>query len=90
MLEIIGCAATEDKRVESEKWALSLWNDFGEVAEKEILDHSYISLQYSDEMDSNALRRFFGSHVDEILSAKKRYDPENVFDLTVPRLSRCV
>ncbi|KAI7977991.1 hypothetical protein EIK77_009531 [Talaromyces pinophilus] len=90
MLEIIGCATTEEKSAESEQWALDLWNDVGEIEKKNILDGAYISLHYAEEPHSSTLSRYFGSHVDDILATKKRYDPENVFDLTVPRLAQYI
>ncbi|EEA27467.1 conserved hypothetical protein [Talaromyces marneffei ATCC 18224] len=89
MLEIIGCATTEEKSAESQQWALDLWKDVSETEKKNFLDSVYISLDFVEEPpQAGTLNRLFGPHVDEILETKKRYDPENVFDLTFGHGSR--
>jgi hypothetical protein len=90
MLEIIGCTTTEEKSAESEQWALDIWKDIGETEKKNFLDNAYISLHFVEEPHPSALSNYFGSHVDDILATKKRYDPENVFDLSVPRLGHYI
>ncbi|EED19921.1 6-hydroxy-D-nicotine oxidase, putative [Talaromyces stipitatus ATCC 10500] len=88
MLEIIGCSTTKEKAPESEQWALDLWSNVSITDKNNFLSAAYISLEFIEEPPHPAtLGRLFGSHVDDILATKKRYDPENVFDLTVPRLS---
>lgn len=88
MLEIIGCASTEENKEKSEQWAFDLWEDINTTDLGNFLDNTYISLDRMEEQPQLAtLKRFFGSHLQDIIATKKRYDPENVFDLTVPRLS---
>jgi hypothetical protein len=86
MLEIEGCATTKELTQESQQWALGLWKDLQENHSESILPTAYISLS-TDDGKSSTLRRHFGDYVEEILALKKRVDPENVFNLTVPQLS---
>ncbi|OKL60649.1 hypothetical protein UA08_04052 [Talaromyces atroroseus] len=87
MLEILGYATQENYEL-SEQWAVDFWKDVQKTDNKNLLGSTYISLDTSEEKPSqpDTLSRFFGCHADEIIELKKKYDPQNVFDLTVPRL----
>ena len=76
MLEIIGCATSEEKSAESEQWALDLWDDVGKIEKKNILDGAYISLHYAEEPHSSTLGRYFGSHADKFSQRKRDMTPK--------------
>ncbi|KAK9364664.1 hypothetical protein V1509DRAFT_635609 [Lipomyces kononenkoae] len=87
MLEILGYATAEEDRKGSEQWAVDLWSEVQQLDAGNVLPSAYIPLDFLEEpRQPGALSRLFRSHGQEILALKKKYDPENVFDLTVPRL----
>lgn len=86
MLEILGYALQQNSEV-SEQWATNLWEDLQKTDHSNFLGNVYVSLDNSlDPQRPDQLSRLFGSHASEILELKNKYDPNNVFDLTVPRL----
>jgi hypothetical protein len=91
MLEILGYSSQENSE-ESETWAIDLWEDIQKTDNKNFLGSTYISLDVWEEEPSQpkTLSRFFGSHADEVIELKKKYDPQNVFELTVPRLKHYI
>ena len=82
MLEIMGCVTKEESKQESKQWISHTSNNVQQTDSSNILPNVYISLypEYEE------LSKFFGSHVEEILALKGKFDPQNVFSLTVPRL----
>ncbi|KAE8329396.1 hypothetical protein BDV39DRAFT_47599 [Aspergillus sergii] len=86
MLEILGFAAVEDRKGESEKWASDIAEAVSKTDAGNILPTTYISLYSAPEHAVDPLTQFYGSHVEEILSLKKEYDPKAVFHWTVPQL----
>jgi len=86
MLEMIGCAMTAANAAASERWALEILDDVKKTNAGNLLDHVYISLDHVEESgDPTALRKYFGDYTRDILDAKREYDPQNVFDLAIPR-----
>ncbi|KAE8146650.1 hypothetical protein BDV25DRAFT_46997 [Aspergillus avenaceus] len=87
MLEIIGCATAQEVREFSEEWAAHVVNAVQQTDSANILSTVYASLYpLGKGCQSSTLNKIFGSHTQEILALKDRYDPENVFSLTVPEL----
>jgi hypothetical protein len=87
ILEIVGCATTTEKAEASEQWAFDTWAEVKNTNSSNLLDRVYISLDHvKDPCDLHTLTRYFGDYTQDILTAKKDYDPDNVFGLTVPRL----
>lgn len=86
MLEIVGCSTTKELVKESQDWAFGLWKELQEANGESILPTTYINLDVNDGKPST-LSRQFGNHVQEIVELKKQVDPDNVFNLTIPKLS---
>jgi hypothetical protein len=87
MLEILGIASTKENRDKSLEWATEIWKAVGQMDNDILLPGTYISLDPQDlPSDSFPLSKIYGSNDQEVLSLKRKYDPDNVFDLAVPRL----
>jgi hypothetical protein len=86
MLEIVGCATAKDFAKESQEWAMGLWEELQEKNGQSLLPTAYINLGTNDGKLST-LHRHFGDHVQQIVALKRQVDPDNVFNLTIPKLS---
>lgn len=81
MLEILGFS--------KEAWAAGVAEDVSQASQHNVLPTGYISLYNSLlQADSPAayLEKTYGSKVKVLKILKSRFDPENVFQLTVPPL----
>lgn len=89
MVEIMGCAITAENVEIAEQWAANIWKDVHNTDSNNILHRTYISLDCVEgSLELDTLTKYYGVHTRDILTAKKHYDPENVFGLTVPRLDK--
>lgn len=85
MLEVLGFSTKEETKAESEQWASDLADDVQKNTDAgNILPQAYISLAL---LDQASLSKFYGPYAQEVLALKKRYDPDGVFSLTVPKLN---
>jgi hypothetical protein len=89
MLEILGFSKEAVLRSEAEAWAAGVAEDVSQASHHNVLPTGYISLYNSLlQADSPAayLEKTYGSKVKVLKILKSRFDPENVFQLTVPTL----
>jgi len=87
LLEILGGAVMKQNKEQAVNWSTSLWQDLEHVDPGNLLPSTYISLDRPSESPGHAaLSKIFGSNDQEVLKLKEEYDPENVFDLAVPKL----
>lgn len=84
MLEIMGCVTREESRQEAKQWISHTSKNIQQTDSSNILPNVYISLCPESE-EPAGLSKFFGSHVEETIALKEKFDPENVFSLTVPK-----
>lgn len=84
MLEIMGCVTREESRQEAKQWIFHTSKNIQQTDSSNILPNVYISLCPESE-EPAGLSKFFGSHVEETIALKEKFDPENVFSLTVPK-----
>ena len=87
LLEILGGAMEIQNKEQALKWSTSLWQDLEHIDPGNLLPSAYISLDRPNDTPGHAaLSKIFGSNDHEVLKLKEEYDPENVFDLAVPKL----
>lgn len=89
MLEILGFSNEAGMQSEAEAWATGLAEDILQASPDTVLATGYISL-YNSLLQANSpaeyLEKTYGSKVEALKILKLRFDPENVFGLTVPTL----
>ncbi|KAH9901879.1 FAD-binding domain-containing protein [Xylariomycetidae sp. FL2044] len=83
MLELI--SVTPDASIEEKgsAWALAFKRDLEENDPENLLEYSYVSLLGNEDSD---WKKIYGSHYATLLGLKMKYDPDNVFKHTIPRL----
>ncbi|KAJ6109987.1 6-hydroxy-D-nicotine oxidase [Penicillium sp. IBT 16267x] len=88
MLEIIAYAGTPEKQAESEAWGKQMADEVEKAAAGSILPTAYVSLYGSTRAGSAAqwVDRVYGKKAGVLRDLKAKFDPENVFKLTVPSL----
>ncbi|RHZ54118.1 hypothetical protein CDV55_102666 [Aspergillus turcosus] len=91
VLEIVGFAAEEKLSAEAMEWALQMARGVERVDPANVLPTAYISLSNTAAASATAtadevLRRVYGSKAEVVRDLKRRFDPENVFRLTVPEM----
>ncbi|KAE9375645.1 D-lactate dehydrogenase [Stipitochalara longipes BDJ] len=87
LLEILGGAVMEQNREQAIDWSTSLWQDLQHIDPGYLLPSTYISLDRPSETPGQAsLSKIFGSNDQEVLTLKEVYDPDDVFDLALPKL----
>ena len=86
MLEILGYATSSEKMGESEAWGAQMAAEVAEAEPESVLPTAYISVYNSTRAGSTAalLEKVFGEKVGVVRDLKRKFDPENVFKLTVP------
>ncbi|POS68579.1 hypothetical protein DHEL01_v213027 [Diaporthe helianthi] len=84
MVEIVSMTSDPALKDETASWGQGLLRELREQDAANILDSAYISLL--DHADAD-LKKIYGSHLETLVSLKKKYDPENVFKHAAPRLS---
>jgi hypothetical protein len=83
LLEILGGAVMTRDREQALDWCTSLWEDLQRIDPGNLLPSTYISLEPPGQ---RTLSKIFGSNDEEVRNLKEEYDPENVFDLAMPKL----
>ena len=85
MLEIISLVDKEENSKESEEWGISLRDEILQKDPENVLPGTYISVTPPGEVP---LRKIYGpdANYQNLLDLKKKYDPQNVFSLAVPKL----
>jgi hypothetical protein len=83
MFEIYAILADKSIAEERVRWAAKIKADLQADDADNILEGSYISLGSHEDVD---VRKIYGKHYDTLAALKRKYDPENVFKHSVPRL----
>ncbi|KAF5232573.1 hypothetical protein FAUST_8605 [Fusarium austroamericanum] len=83
MFEIYSILADKDIAEERVRWAAQVKADLEAEDADNILEGSYISLGSHEDVD---VKKVYGKHYDTLAALKRKYDPENVFKHSVPRL----
>lgn len=89
MLEILGFSNEATMQSEAEAWAVGMAKDVLQASPGDTLPTGYISLYNSQLQVSSPdelLEKTYGSKVKVLKILKSKFDPENVFGLTVPTL----
>jgi hypothetical protein len=86
LLEILGGAVVKENREQALDWSTSLWQDFKNIESWNLLPSTYISLEPAGQTPGDPLSKIFGSNDQEVRNLKGEYDPEDVFDLALPKL----
>jgi hypothetical protein len=85
MLEFISMVENEEDAKESEEWGTNLKNEILQKDPENVLPGTYISVTPPGEVP---LSKIYGpeSNYQTLLDLKRKFDPQNVFNLAVPRL----
>lgn len=81
-LELIGSVVDEKNLATSQEWVIAMSAELSQT--DEVIEGTYVSLTGRDD---NPLSKTYNSEWETLLQLKKKYDPERVFDLAVPRLN---
>ncbi|RFN45497.1 6-hydroxy-d-nicotine oxidase [Fusarium flagelliforme] len=82
MLEIYALTKDKDVAEQREKWGREVKAELEREDGDNVLEGSYVSLGEHGE----DLKRVYGRHYETLLGLKRRFDPENVFKHSIPRL----
>lgn len=83
MLELISMVSKEEDTEESEEWATRLKTELLQKDPVNVLPGTYISVTRPGDAPTSEM---YGPNYQTLLGLKKKYDPQNVFSLAVPRL----
>ncbi|GKU22706.1 unnamed protein product [Fusarium langsethiae] len=83
MFEIYAILADKSIAEERVQWAAEVKANLEAEDADNILEGSYISLGSHEDVD---VRKIYGKHYDTLAALKRKYDPENVFKHSIPRL----
>jgi hypothetical protein len=83
MFEIYAVLADEAIAEERVQWGAKVKADLQAEDADNILEGSYISLESNEDVD---VKKIYGKHYDTLAALKRKYDPENVFKHSIPRL----
>ncbi|GKU11030.1 unnamed protein product, partial [Fusarium langsethiae] len=83
MFEIYAILADKSIAEERVRWAAKVKADLQADDADNILEGSYISLGSHEDVD---VRKIYGKHYNTLAALKRKYDPENVFKHSIPRL----
>ncbi|PYI04750.1 FAD-binding domain-containing protein [Aspergillus sclerotiicarbonarius CBS 121057] len=87
LLEILGFVTEEKNQGEAERWAARLAKEVQEVDAGNVLPTAYISLFKTQGVPAEELlNKVYGDKAALVRELKERFDPQNVFALTVPAL----
>ncbi len=87
LLEILGGAVMKQNREQALSWSTLLWQDLQQIDHGNLLPSTYISLiRPSETPGQESLSRLFGPNDHEVRKLKEEFDPEDFFDLAVPKL----
>lgn len=84
LIEIVSMTSDPALKDETAAWGQSLLRELRDQDGPNILDSAYISLLDFEDAD---LKKIYGRHLDTLVSLKKKYDPENVFNHSAPKVS---
>jgi len=85
LLEILRRAVVKENREQALDWSTSLWQDFKHIESGNLLPSTYVSLEPPGQTPGDPLSKIFGSNDREVRNLKGEYDPEDVFDLALPK-----
>ena len=85
MLEFLSMVDREEDVADSEEWAISLKNEILQKDSENVLPGTYLSVTPPGDVP---LSKIYGpdSNYQTVLNLKQKYDPQNVFNLGLPRL----
>ncbi|KAG8666612.1 hypothetical protein FPOAC2_11728 [Fusarium poae] len=83
MFEIYAMIGDKTIAEERVQWAAKVKANLQAEDADNILEGSYISLGSHEDAD---VKKIYGKHYDTLAALKKKYDPENVFKHSIPRL----
>ncbi|KAF4960857.1 hypothetical protein FGADI_690 [Fusarium gaditjirri] len=83
MFEIYAILADKTFAEERVKWAARVKAELQADDSDNILEGSYISLGSHEDVD---VKKIYGKHYETLAALKRKYDPENMFKHSVPRL----
>ncbi|KAH8599401.1 D-lactate dehydrogenase [Bisporella sp. PMI_857] len=83
VIEIIGTPEDEQYVKEAYEWMTKFQSDLQASDPANIVSGTYLSLTTPEEFD---LRKIYGNHTETVLELKKKYDPHNVFNLSIPNV----
>ncbi|KAM0540821.1 hypothetical protein ACHAPJ_013491 [Fusarium lateritium] len=83
-LEIVGVSSDPEVEQEAAQWAANLKKELVKSEPTNILDSQYIGFTHDDEVD---LKHVYGDRYEELVSLKRRLDPNNIYRNSVPRFS---
>jgi hypothetical protein len=88
MLEILGYVTEERRKEEAEEWAVRTAKEIEEADPGNVLPTTYLSVYNSARAETldEVLKKAYGSKVEVVRGLKSRFDPDNVFRLTVPAM----
>ncbi|KAJ5903503.1 6-hydroxy-D-nicotine oxidase [Penicillium tannophilum] len=88
MLEILAYGGTSEKQAESEAWGKQMADEVEKAAAESMLPTAYVSLYGSTHAGSTArwVDKVYGEKAGVLRDIKAKFDPENIFKLTVPLL----
>lgn len=84
MIEIVSMTSDPAFKDETAAWGQGLQRELREQDGANVLDSAYISILDFEDAD---LKKIYGRHFATLVSLKKKYDPENVFKHSVPKIS---
>lgn len=88
MLEFLAYVTKEGRKEESEEWAVQMAREIEQADPGNVLPAVYLSLYSSARAKSSdeVLKKAYGSNVEVVRGLKSKFDPDNVFRLTVPAM----
>lgn len=83
MVEIVSTASGPALKEEVNAWGQRVLRELKEADPDNVLDSAYISLL--DHRDAD-LQKLYGGHLDTVVALKRKYDPDNVFKHSSPKV----
>jgi len=83
LLECISQVPEEKYLKDCEEWITTLHKELCESDPDNILPGTYISLTSPESID---LRKIYGTNYEAMMEIKREYDPQNVFNLAIPKV----
>lgn len=83
MVDIVAITSDPALKDETAVWGQGLVSELRKKDSQNILDSAYISLIDYDDID---LKKIYGKHLNALISLKKKYDPDNIFKHSAPKI----
>lgn len=84
MVEIVAMTKDESEKERALQWGQGLLQELQQADPRNVLGSSYISLLDHGDAD---LKKIYGNHLDTLVALKRKYDPDNVFKHSLPRVT---